>query len=163
MNRSLTKSTSRDTNPWSLFRDDLWDLFDRFSDFDMSTVGKQGEFTPKIEVKDLGKSYQVCAEVPGMDEKDINISLKDDQLILEGEKRNEFKDEDKKKGYYHSEFSYGRFYRAIPLYDDVDTESIKANYRNGVLFIEMAKLANAQSKTRKIEIGKDTTKADTKH
>jgi HSP20 family protein len=141
MNRHLTTTN----------KNELWDLFDKFLDFEMPTFG-QHDFSPKIEVKDNGKSYQICAEVPGMDEKDINITLKDKQLILEGEKRNEYKDEDKKKGYFHSEFSYGRFYRAIPLSDDVDTEKVKANYKNGVLFIDVEKLAGKESKTRKIEI-----------
>lgn len=153
MNRHLTTTN----------KNELWDLFDRFLDFDMPTFGTHTDFTPKIEVKDLGKFYQISAEVPGMDEKDINITLKEKQLVLEGEKRNEYKDEDKKKGYYHTEFSYGRFYRAIPLYDDVDTDKIKATYRNGVLFVDIEKLAGAQSKTRKIEIAKDTAKLDTKH
>lgn len=148
MNRHLTTTN----------KNELWDLFDRFLDFDMPTLGTQSDFTPKIEVKDVGKSYQICAEVPGMDEKDINITLKDNQLILEGEKRNQFKEEDKKKGYYRSEFSYGHFYRSIPLNDDVDTEKIKASYKNGVLFIDVGKSETTKSKTRKIEIGKEETR-----
>jgi len=133
------------------FRNDFMDLFDRF-DFDMPFM--HGDFAPKIEVKDLAKTYQISAEVPGMDEKDFNITLKDNQLILEGEKRDEYQDEDKKKGYYHSEFSYGKFYRAIPLAEDVDKDKITANYKNGVLYIDVAKIAGTQSKTRKIELTK---------
>lgn len=159
MNRSLTRGgrESRDLSPWNVFRDDLWDLFDRFSrdftrDFDMPLSLSQEQFVPKIEVKDTGDSYMVCAEVPGMDEKDINLTLKDNKLIIEGEKKKEWRDEDKSKGYFHSEFSYGKFYRAIPLSDDVDTENVSASYRNGVLDIELKKIPEKASKSKKIEI-----------
>lgn len=155
MNRNLTtrSNRSREMSPWSGFRDDLWDLFDRFSqDFEMPLTQSQEQFVPKIEVKDKGDSYLVCAEVPGMDEKDINLSLKENSLIIEGEKKKEFKDEDKKKGYFHSEFSYGSFYRAIPLGEDVDTENVSATYRNGVLDVTLKKLPEKVSKNKKIQI-----------
>lgn len=152
MNKHLTKSNPRETNPWAVFRNDLWDIFDRFSDnFNVSNFSAQ-QFVPKIEVKDTGTTYQVSAEVPGMDQKDISVSLEDRQLVIEGEKRNEMKDEDQKKGTFHSEFSYGRFYRAIPLSEDVDAQKISANYKNGVLNIDLPKLPEQARKTKKIEI-----------
>lgn len=151
MNRSLTRSNSGSLNPWAGFRNDLWDVFDRFTkDFD--ALGVREDFAPKIEVKDQGQNYLICAEVPGMDEKDINVTLKDNQLIIEGEKKNESTDEDKKKGYFHSEFSYGRFYRAIPLSDEVDTEKVAATYKNGLLNVELSKLPGRSSKDKKIQI-----------
>lgn len=139
-------------NPLTVFRDDLWDVFDRFSkDFDL-TNSNAGSISPRIEVKDDDKSYHLCAEIPGMNEKDINVTLKDKHLIIEGEKKNESKEEDKKKGIYHSEISYGRFYRAIPLSEDVDTEKVNATYKNGVLNIEIGKQSEKSNKTKKIEI-----------
>ncbi len=132
----------------------------------MPTLATGHDFSPKIEVKDTGKTYQVCAEVPGMDEKDINVTLRDNHLIIEGEKKNEVKNEDKKKGVYHSEFSYGRFYRAIPLSDDVDAERVNAFYKNGVLSVELEKLPEKAGKNKKIQInaGKaETPQVETKH
>jgi HSP20 family protein len=109
MNKNLVNR--RDLSPWTIFRDDLWDVFDRFTkDFDVSQEGFSQFNTPKIEVKDLGKTYQICADVPGMDEKDINVTLKDNNLVIEGERKNETKNEDKESGRYHSEISYGRFF-----------------------------------------------------
>lgn len=150
MNRNLT-TQSRNTSPWSVFQNDLWDLFDRFSkDFDMPTLSTGNDFVPKIEVKDTGKTYQICAEVPGMDEKDINVTLKDNQLVIEGEKKKEFKED--KKGFYHSEFSYGRFYRAIPLSEDMDPEKVNATYKNGLLTIDLEKVPEKAGKNKRIEI-----------
>jgi HSP20 family protein len=168
MNKHLTTKSNRDVSPWSALQSDLWDLFDRFSeDFNVPSLGFGGqEFSPKIEVKDTGKTYQVLAEVPGMDEKDINVTLRDNQLIIEGEKKNEQKSEDKKKGLFHSEFSYGQFYRAIPLSDDIDSEKVNASYKNGVLTIDLEKLPEKQSKNKRIQIssGKsDAKQIDTKH
>lgn len=156
MNRNLTTTNSnRDLSPWSVFRDDLWDVFDRFAkEFDMPTMTSVDHLVPKIEVKDLGKTYQVCAEVPGMEEKDINVTLKDNKLIIEGERKSETKEEDKKKGFFHSEMSYGRFYRSVPLTDDIDVENVNANYKNGVLIVELAKNPEKTTKERKIQIGK---------
>lgn len=153
MNKNLTnRNQSRGAGHWSHLRDEMWDLIDRFSqDMDMPQLNAQ-EFTPRIEVKDLDKSYQVCAEIPGMSEKDINVSMKDNSLIIEGERRNETKNEDKKKGTFHSEFSYGRFYRTIPLGDDVDIEQVRASYQDGVLTVDLGKRADMNKKSRKIDI-----------
>jgi len=155
MNRSLSKNNEKkDLSPWSVFREDLWDVFDRFAkDFDVPGLDSASHFTPKIEVKDLGNTYQICAEVPGMEEKDINVSLKENNLIIEGERKNETKQEDKKKGLFHSEMSYGQFYRSIPLSDDIDTENVNASYKNGLLTVELAKHPGKAVKERKIPIG----------
>jgi HSP20 family protein len=145
MNKNLTRNNN---SSWSLFQHDLWDVFDRFSkDLD---VGANQSFMPKIEIKDQGKNYQVCAEIPGMDEKDISVSLKDNQLIIEGEKKSENKEE--KEGFYHSEFSYGKFFRAIPLSEDINSDEVHATYKNGVLNIEVAKNPEKKSSTKRIEI-----------
>lgn len=162
MNKNLTTRSNRDMSPWSIFRNDLSDLFERFSqDFDLPTLGGE-HFSPKVELKDTGKAYQICAEIPGMDEKDINVTLRDNQLIIEGEKKNEFKEEDKKKGFFRSEFSYGRFYRAIPLSDDIDADKVKAEYRNGVLNVEVDKLPERANRSKKIQVNAGK-QAETKH
>jgi HSP20 family protein len=149
MNKSLARSHSHETSPWNGLRNDLWDVFDRFSkDFD--ALGVREDFSPKIEVKDKGQTFQVCAEVPGMNEKDINVTLKDNQLIIEGEKKNE--NEGEEKGFFHSEFSYGHFYRAITLSDDVDPDKVTATYKNGLLNIELEKNPDKAGRNKKIQI-----------
>lgn len=168
MNRSLMPFNNRDLSPWSVFRDDLWDVFDRFTnEFDVPSLVTPDYFSPKIEVQDLGKTYQVCAEVPGMDEKDINVSLKENNLVIEGERKNETKEEDKKKGLFRSEMSYGRFYRSVPLPDEIDPENVNATYKNGLLTVELAKHPEKVVKERKIPIGsgkeQKTIEAQHKH
>lgn len=155
--KNLPTRSERSLSPWSL-RDEMMDFFDRFSrelsPFSglggLSELPNASYFTPKIEVKDEGKQYLVKAEVPGMSDKDINISLKDNQLILEGEKKQETSGEE--KGVYHSEFSYGSFYRSIPLSDDVDTENVNATYKDGILKITVGKKPEAERKSKKIPI-----------
>lgn len=154
MNKGLL--STNDVHPWSVFKHDLWDLFDRFSG-DFETPSRQMGFTPRMEVKDLGKTYQVSLEVPGMEEKDINLTVRENYLIAEGEKKQEEQKEDK-KGLFLSEFSYGRFFRSIALPEDVNTENVNATYRNGILTVNFEKLEKA-SKSRKIEIKSSTSEA----
>lgn len=168
MNKNLTTNNNkRQLSPWSVFRDDLWDVFDKFENvFDMPSLTTQTHFVPKIELKDLGKTYQVCAEVPGMDEKDINVTLQENNLVIEGERKSESKNEDKKSGIFHSEMSYGSFYRSIPLSDDVDVEQINASYKNGLLTVELGKRPEVAKKERRIEIksgAKQVTENAQKH
>jgi HSP20 family protein len=150
MNRNLTnRKNDNSLNPWSSFRDEMMNFFDRFSD--VSPFQDNQSFLPKIEVQDKGSDYLVCAEIPGMSEKDINITFDNNQLILEGEKKHEKKDE--KEGYYHSEFSYGKFYRAIPLGEDVDEDKVSADYKDGILQVTLGKRPDTQKKSKKIPIG----------
>ena len=153
MNRNLTRfNQNREVSPWGGFRDEMWDLLERFTqDLDVPSMLK-GDFIPKIEVKELGNAYQICAEVPGMSEKDINVTLQNNNLIIEGEKKNEVKEEDKKRGTYHTEFSYGRFHRSIPISEDIDAEKISASYKDGLLMVELPRNPQKSSSSRKIEV-----------
>jgi HSP20 family protein len=150
---------SNGMSPFSSLRDDILDLFDDFS-LGMAPAFTNNEFVPRIEIKDKGNAYLVSAEVPGMNDKDMNVSIRNDNLILEGEKKKEHKED--KKGVYRSELSYGSFYRAIPLTDDIDPEKVSAAYKNGVLTVTVEKLPEAQRHTKKIPIAVEG-KVITKH
>lgn len=117
---------------------------------------RSAEFMPKIEVKETKKGYRVSAELPGLKEEDIQLSLEGNSLVLQGEKREE-KTEDE-EGRWRSEVSYGRFYRSIPLQDDIDNESIQANYDQGVLKIELKKKNDGEGNRKRIAIYKTNTK-----
>jgi len=106
------------------------------------------EFTPAVEVSEKGNELVVRAEVPGMKPEDIDIRVENNNLVLSGEKKQESRDE--KENYVHREFSYGRFYRSIPLRGEIDPDKIKAKYKDGVLTIN-APLAET-AKARKIAI-----------
>ncbi len=96
------------------------------------------------------KSYKIAAELPGIDAKDIDVSVTGDTLVLKGEKRQE--KEEKDKNYFFSERSYGSFQRAFALPDSVDREKIAADFSKGVLTIALPKTAAAQKPQKKIEV-----------
>jgi HSP20 family protein len=132
---------------------DLSEIFDRLQREFFSPdsfPGSQGDFTPKIEVKETEKEYRICAEVPGMNKEDINLTLKDNRLIIEGERKHEEKKEE--KDYIRSEFSYGSFYRSIPLGDDVNPDKVSASYNDGLLEVKVEKSGEDKKKSKKIQI-----------
>lgn len=150
--KNQTSLSTRNQNPLSLWQREMNSLFDRFNqDFGSFGTGLS-DFSPRIEVKDSDKNYIVCAEVPGIKENDIEITLKDNCLVLQGERKSESKEEE--ENYYRSEFSYGSFYRTIPLNDEVDPDSVKASYKDGILTVEMVKLNPVQHQEKKIPIMK---------
>lgn len=155
--RQSNLPSERTTNPLVSFRNEMNEFFDRFTR-EFFTDSERDSFIPRVEVRDTGSSYILSAELPGLKEDDIDISLRDNTLVIEGEKKNESKKEG--KGFYRSEFSYGSFYRAIPLASDVNAESVSATYKDGLLKITLDKVAEAESsKTKKISISKDTGEA----
>lgn len=145
----------RRSDPWSSFQDEVSDLVNRFSgDWGSNlSLDSDTQFSPKIDVKDEGQNFLVTAEIPGMDEKDIDINIEDNVLTLQGERKSEHTDEDKKKGFYRSEISYGSFYRTIPFNETLDEDKVEANYKHGMLKVILPKKEGAKKKGRKISIG----------
>ncbi|MER9564141.1 Hsp20/alpha crystallin family protein [Mesorhizobium sp. M0571] len=105
---------------------------------------------PSVEISDGEKEIRVTAEIPGMDEKDIELLLDDGVLTLRGEKREETEDKDRQ----FSERFYGRFERRIPLGYEVDEDKVNAAFQNGVLSLTLPKPERAQAKAKRIAIGK---------
>ena len=92
---------------------------------------------PKLDIAEMKDKYEIKAELPGMDEKDINLSLDDGVLTISGEKKAE--NEEKEKGYYLKECSYGSFSRSVRLPENIADDKIGAHFKKGVLFIDMPK------------------------
>lgn len=103
---------------------------------------------PSVEISDGEKEIKVTAEVPGLEEKDIEVLLDDGVLTLKGEKRSETEDKDKQ----FSERFYGRFERRIPLGTEVKDEQVDARFKNGVLTVTLPKSEKAQSQVKRIAI-----------
>ncbi|TIS00994.1 MAG: Hsp20/alpha crystallin family protein [Mesorhizobium sp.] len=103
---------------------------------------------PSVEISDNEKEIKVAAEVPGLDEKDIEVLLDDGVLTLKGEKRSETEDKERQ----FSERIYGRFERRIPLGYEIEEDKIDARFKNGVLTVMLPKTAKAQSQAKRIEI-----------
>lgn len=133
---------------WGL-QSDINRLFESFmSPFERTEV--PSAVSPKLDIAELKDKYEIKAELPGMEEKDINLSVDDGLLTISGEKKTET--EDKNKGYYLKECSYGTFSRSVRLPDNVADDKIAAKFVNGVLTIDMPKKAEAVAKSRKIAI-----------
>lgn len=109
----------------------------------------RGMWSPQIEVFERDGKLVVCADLPGLRKEDIHVEIREDSLIIQGERKQEF--EETREGRYHSERRYGRFYRSIPLPEGIDVNNVTATFRNGVLEITMP-VPQQQQKGRRIEI-----------
>lgn len=124
--------------------DDLWGNLTGEKEF----LPTKGEWMPAVDVSETKDSLIVKAEIPGMESKDIDISLSGDLLTIKGEKKQ--KTEEKKENYHRIETHYGAFSRTIRVPVSVNSEKIKASYDNGVLKITLPK--KEEVKAKQIEI-----------
>ncbi|MDE1915347.1 MAG: Hsp20/alpha crystallin family protein [Sphingomonadales bacterium] len=141
--------------PLSWLRTEIDRLFNDFghparSIFDFG--GKAFAPVPALDLIDDDKSYRLTAELPGLTEKDIIVSVSDGALRISGEKKAE--EEHKENGYLLSERRYGAFERQIPIPADVQSDTIKAQFKDGVLTVTLAKDAKSPARARKIAIEK---------
>ncbi|MDE2228094.1 MAG: Hsp20/alpha crystallin family protein [Alphaproteobacteria bacterium] len=155
------KSASSGTpDVWKSFRTEMDRLFDRFDRFAFpsfpslpSLFDTRTGFSfnvPAVDVTENNKAYKIEAELPGLDEKDVEVTVNGDMLILKGEKHHE--KEEKGKNTYVCERSYGSFQRAFSLPDGVDYNKIAADFSKGVLTVTLPKNAEAQKQQKKVEI-----------
>jgi len=143
------------TSPFLTLHRDINRLFDEaFRGFSLpaSMSERYGDFVsgswPKLEVTESDKQITISAEIPGIDEKDIELTYDDGSLILRGETKSETEDKERK----FSERFYGRFQRRIPIGTDVEEDKIDASFKNGVLKVTLPKSEKAQTKAKKIAI-----------
>jgi HSP20 family protein len=108
-----------------------------------------GAMVPHIDVSETEKEVRVCAELPGVSEKDVDVTLDQDVLTIRAEKR--FERENEKENYHVSERSFGTFQRMLRLPFAVDPGQVKANFENGVLTVTLPK-GNEQQRSRRIEV-----------
>ena len=146
---------TRDTrNPLATMRAEMNRLMDRlFDDFNRpSTVFRSdlGSYTPQIDLNEDEESIEVKAEMPGMDEKDIDVSVNEDRLIIKGEKKEET--EDKQKNQHFVERQYGYFQRAITLPSEIEAKEANASFKNGILKLHLPKSKEARKNTHKIKV-----------
>ena len=105
---------------------------------------------PAVDVAESEKAYEITAELPGMDEKNIEVKLVNGNLTIKGEKQEE--KEEKKKDYYLSERRFGSFERSFGVPHSVDPSKIEASFKKGVLTVTLPKKAEAQTPAKKIEV-----------
>jgi HSP20 family protein len=107
-------------------------------------------FVPAVDIYEDDKKVVLKLEVPGIDEKDLDVRMENHTLTVKGERKLET--EEKEENFHRIERRYGSFFRAFTLPTTVDAEHIKANYRNGILRLELAKKPEAQPKQIKVDV-----------
>ncbi|MEW6585288.1 MAG: Hsp20/alpha crystallin family protein [Nitrospirota bacterium] len=139
-------------NPFALLRQEMNTLFDSFfRGFETEPFGTRfGAFAPRVDVAETDKEFKVSAELPGMDDKDIDVSLTKDSLTIKGEKKEE--KEEKGKSFYRLERSYGSFTRTIPLPVEIVTDKAKAEFKKGILTVTLPKTPQAIKETKKVPV-----------
>lgn len=139
--------------PFNRLRTEVDRLFEgfpaRLPAFQLGKLGTALGF-PAVEMKETDKAFKLSVEVPGVEAKDVDVTVDNGALVIKGEKKEER--EEKEKGYYYSERSYGSFERRIELPPSADAEKIKAKAKDGVLQITIPKSPEAEKNTRRIAI-----------
>jgi HSP20 family protein len=164
----VKSETSRSSEPeiWGPFeglRREVDRIFDGFGGgfwrspfrgaFDLAPLQRLGPgfgAMPAVDVSETDKAYEITAELPGMDEKSIEVKLSDGVLTIKGEKQDE--KEENKKDYYMRERSFGSFQRSFQVPEGVDTDRIEASFKKGILSVTLPKSAQAQKAAKKITI-----------
>jgi len=146
-NRRSAFPALRDARDFDKLVDHLWSGFGAAP---RVRSGNHPTFAPRIDLEETDEAYVVKAELPGVDEKDFDVTLEEDTLVLSGEKRTEHTEES--EGRHYVESVSGRFGRRIALPVEVDAEHVKATHKNGVVTITLPKLPEAKPKTRSIAI-----------
>ena len=151
----LIKHTNQWIHPWSdpfEFVTDLQEDMNRLfsSSLRRGSRGTTGEFLPSLEVKEDENQFTLRLDAPGMDRKDLDISVSGNTLTIKGERKSE--EQKKEKGYFYSERQYGAFQRSIELPTEVDAEKVGANYKDGVLELVLPKSDKAKPKQIKVDL-----------
>ncbi len=133
--------------------DGFFDEFDLAEAFPAAAGLAQSQFQPKFELTESESEVDLRAELPGMEEKDIEVSLDGDIMTVSGEKRQE--KEGKERNCHYSEISYGAFSRSFMLPQGVDSSKAKAKFSKGVLRVSLPKTEEAKKRQRRIEIATD--------
>ncbi|MES1994687.1 Hsp20/alpha crystallin family protein [Sphingomonas sp. Ant H11] len=136
-------------SPFLSLHRDMNRLFDEaFRDFGAPGLFGRTPAWPSVEVTETEKDVRIAAELPGLEEKDVEVLIEDGVLTLRGEKRSHTEDAARQ----FSERTYGRFERRIGLGFDVEEEKVAADFKNGVLTVTLPKSERAQSKAKRIAI-----------
>ena len=130
----------RDVRAFDGLFDDLWRGLDP-----TPAPARALAFAPKLDVKETDEEYVVSVELPGVEEKDFDVSLEDQVLTIRGEKKSEHTEE--KAGYRHVETVAGSFERRLALPAEVDADAVKARFKNGVLRVTVPKTPQVQPRT----------------
>ena len=143
-----------ETSPFSALYGQVNQLFSEFlHDFDHSRGSSLSSSTrwPNIEISETDKDIKILAELPGIDEKDVSVSLRDGVLTLRGEQKCD------SNGSIYSELSHGKFERSIQVGSEIDPEKVTTAFKNGILTIAFAKRLDSQKQVKRILVGRESS------
>jgi len=150
------KPLARSTDMFTSMRDEMDRMFERFEQgwprwpALLGRTGGSDLIVPELDVHDNGKQLMIEVDLPGVNEKDVSVTMSNGMLVIKGEKKSEF--EEKKENYYLSERSYGSFERSLRLPETVDEDKVEARFEKGVLKLSIAKKPEAVKTAKKIDI-----------
>lgn len=150
--REESLGMERAEHPFDMLHREINDLFDGYYR-GFGGLGRRFATAPGFEVSETDDEIRIKAELPGMDENDIEVSLDENVLTIHAERKDEH--EEKKRSYQVSEMSYGRFQRSVPLQAAVDREKAKAKFKRGVLTLTLPKTDQAKAERKSIPISVD--------
>ena len=139
---------ARGLMPWTAMagmKSELDRWFDRLAELKGDEFPTLGEWTPSMDIAETKDSVVVKIEVPGMDQKDIEVSLQENRLTVKGEKKQEKEEKDER--YHRVERSYGAFTRSVRLPLGVDASKVSAAFKNGLLTVTLPKTPAAKGTT----------------
>ncbi len=140
-------------NPNRVLKDfghDFDHVFDSFFRMPSTMKSCNCDFMPSVDITDDKDHVRIDVELPGMKKEDIKVTVEDSVLTVSGERKT--KSEEKDKNYIRTERSYGTFARSFTLSDDINTENIKADYKDGILSVSLAKQEKAKPKEINVEV-----------
>jgi HSP20 family protein len=140
-------------HPFEAFQREMSRMFDDFfRGVPTRFTGAEAPFgaMPRVDVSETENEYELKAELPGLEEKDINLQLANNVLSIRGEKKAER--EEKDKNYHLAERSFGSFQRSIPLPTEVEEDRVQASFKSGVLTVRLPKSERAKSQAKRIEV-----------
>lgn len=150
MNTSFDRSMSGLRRQVDQVMDDLFWGSHALTPSRATELGFNTAFMPHVNLSETEKEYKVTAELPGIEKKEIDLSVTDNTLILKGEKT--FEEKQEKENFRRVERSYGSFYRAIPLAEPIEETKVQAEFKNGLLTVRIAKSTTHTAKAKKVEI-----------
>jgi HSP20 family protein len=151
MKWALARHNDRVETGLDQVRREMDGFFDEFLSLKPTTLFTS-EWVPSMDVSESDKEIHVRADMPGMTEKDISVSFENGVLAVSGEKKEERREEKDNSRYIISERRFGSFYRTVTLPENINADTIKAEFKNGILDITVMKNEKAQPKSIRIQV-----------
>jgi HSP20 family protein len=141
-------------SPFQRLFEDFFPTFpEAFMGRPTSRFFERGMFRPSLDVSENENEIKIRAELPGMKEDDIDVTMSKEGVTIRGEKTEEKEEGGENQRYHFYESSYGSFERFVPFSADIEEDKVKATFKNGVLKLHIPKSEKSRSKSRKIQLG----------